>query len=340
MDPQSNSVPYVVTSSAPDKSATIDVHLEPGWWRTALHDDVRSGLTAERKAIPAKWFYDELGSQLFDEITKLDEYYPFRAEREILREYSAEIVAASGADTLVELGSGTSEKSRVLLDAMVEAGTLQRYVPFDVSEEMLRSAASDISNDYGGVEIAGVVGDFDRHIPLLPIEGTGMVALLGSTIGNFPPESRTRFVADVASALDTGGTFLLGTDLVKEPERLWAAYNDAAGVTAQFNINLLTMLNRELNADFNLDQFEHAADWDAENEWIDIRLRSTVAQSVTVADLDLVVDFAEGEELHTEISAKFRLEGVAAELADAGLEVVQQWTDSNNDFGMTLARKR
>ncbi len=320
-------------------TTTIDVHLEPDWWRTTLEQDVRNGLTAENKSIPAKWFYDELGSQLFDQITKLDEYYPFRAEREILRDYSSEIVEAAGADTLVELGSGTSEKSRVLLDAMAKANMLKRYVPFDVSEEMLRTAAGDISRDYPGVEIGGVVGDFDRHIPLVPIGGTGMVAFLGSTIGNFPPASRTRFIADVASALDSGGTFLLGTDLVKEPERLWAAYNDADGVTAAFNLNLLTMLNRELNADFDLDHFEHAADWDAENEWVDIRIRSTAAQQVCVKDLGLEIDFAEGEELHTEISAKFHLDGIASELADAGMTVVKQWTDSNDDFGMTLARK-
>lgn len=317
----------------------VDVHLEPGWWRTTLEHDVRSGLGTSPRSIPAKWFYDELGSQLFDEITKLDEYYPFRAEREILRDRAGEIMAASGADTLVELGSGTSEKSRVLLDAMAEVGSLQRYVPFDVSEEMLRLAAGQIRDEYEGVEVHGVVGDFERHIPLVPIGGTGMVAFLGSTIGNFEPSARTKFIADVVQALEPGGTFLLGTDLVKDPDRLWAAYNDASGVTERFNLNMLTMLNRELNGDFDLEAFEHAADWDAENEWVDIRVRSTVQQSVTVADLDLVAVFAEGEEMRTEISAKFRLPGIAAELEAAGLEIVEQWTDAGEDFGMTLARK-
>jgi len=319
-------------------STPIDVHLATDWWRTTLEHDVRTGLSAENRAIPAKWFYDELGSQLFDEITKLEEYYPFRAEREILQTRSPEIVAASGADTLVELGSGTSEKSRVLLDAMADSGVLKRYVPFDVSEEMLRLAASDIQATYAGVEVHGIVGDFDRHIPLVPIEGTGMVAFLGSTIGNFAPAARKRFIADVAQALDSGGTFLLGTDLVKDPQRLWAAYNDAKGVTAQFNLNMFTMINRELNADFDLSQWEHAADWDDENEWIDIRVRSKLAQTVTVKDLDLVIDFAAGEEIHTEISAKFRLTGIAAELEAAGLEIVEQWTDGAGDFGMTLAK--
>lgn len=318
----------------------IDVHLEPGWWRTTLEHDVRTGLLAEQRSIPAKWFYDELGSQLFDEITKLDEYYPFRAEREILSTRSAEIIAAAEADTLVELGSGTSEKSRVLLDAMAAAGVLKRYVPFDVSEEMLRSAADDIAADYPGTSVHGIVGDFDRHIPLVPIGGTGMVAFLGSTIGNFEPSDRKRFIADVVEALDPGGTFLLGTDLVKDADRLWAAYNDAQGVTAKFNLNMFTMINRELNADFDLDQFEHAADWDGANEWIDIRVRSKVAQSVHVRDLDLVVDFAAGEEIKTEISAKFRLDGIGTELEAAGLSVVEQWTDAAGDFALTLARKR
>ena len=321
-------------------SIEIDVHLAPDWWRTTLEQEVRDGLSAEKRAIPAKWFYDELGSQLFDEITKLDEYYPFRSEREILHARAGEIIAAAGADTLVELGSGTSEKSRVLLDAMADAKTLKRYIPFDVSEEMLRLAAGEIAAAYEGVEVHGIVGDFDRHIPLVPIGGTGMVAFLGSTIGNFAPDARARFVRDVASALEPGGTFLLGTDLVKDPQRLWAAYNDAKGVTEAFNLNMLTMLNRELHANFDLNCFEHAADWDAENEWIDIRVRSTVAQTVTIADLDLVLDFAAGEEIHTEISAKFRLEGVAEELDAAGLETVEQWTDDAGDFGMTLAKKR
>ena len=317
----------------------IDVHLEEGWWRTTLETDVTKGLTADERCLPAKWFYDELGSQLFDEITKLDEYYPFRAEREILRTRAREIAKASGADSLVELGSGTSEKSRVLLDAMAQAGMLKRYVPFDVSEEMLRNAARGIHADYPGVEVHGIVGDFERHIPLVPISGTGMVAFLGSTIGNFAPPARKQFVADVVTALESGGTFLLGTDLVKDPARLWAAYNDANGVTAKFNLNMLTMLNRELNADFQLEQFEHAADWDDVNNWIDIRVRSLVDQSVDVADLDLRIDFAKGEEMRTEISAKFRLDGIADELTDAGLDIVNQWTDEAGDFGMTLARK-
>lgn len=317
----------------------IDVHLEPDWWRRTLEHDVLTGLGSAPRSIPAKWFYDELGSQLFDEITKLEEYYPFRAERQILHDHADEIVAASGADALVELGSGTSEKSRVMLDAMRRANTLRRYVPFDVSEEMLRLAAADIASDYPGVEVYGIVGDFERHIPLVPIGGTGMVAFLGSTIGNFEPAARTKFIADVSSALEPGGSLLLGTDLVKSPDRLWAAYNDASGVTAAFNLNVLTMINRELNADFDLEQFEHAADWDAENEWVNIRVRSLTAQTVSVADLELTFDIAAGEEIHTEISAKFRLDDIKTELAAAGLDVVGQWTDRAGDYALSLGMK-
>lgn len=317
----------------------INVHLEAGWWRDTLERDVRRGLSEPERCIPAKWFYDELGSQLFDEITRLDEYYPFRSEHEILHDRAAEIIAIAGNDTLVELGSGTSEKSRVLLDAMAAAGTLRRYVPFDVSEEMLRSAAAEIAVDYPGVSVHGIVGDFDRHIPLVPIGGTGMIAFLGSTIGNFLPAARAKFIADVCRALEQGGTFLLGTDLVKSPERLWAAYNDSKGVTAAFNLNMLTMLNRELNADFVLARFEHAADWDAENEWIDIRVRSLVDQTVTIADLDMTENFARDEEVRTEISAKFRLDGIVAELSEHGLDVVGQWTDAAGDYALSLAVK-
>ena len=317
----------------------VDVHLQPDWWRTTLEQEIRDGLGADTKTVSPKWFYDEVGSELFDEITKLDEYYPFRAEREILSTYSNEIVAASDADTLVELGSGTSEKSRVLLDAMHASGSLKRYVPFDVSEEMLRWAAADIQNTYEGIEVHGIIGDFHRHIPLLPIGGTGMVAFLGSTIGNFDPSVRKQLLADVSTALDPGGTFLVGTDLVKDPDRIWAAYNDAAGVTARFNLNMLTMLNRELNADFVLDQYEHVADWNDVDHWIDIRIRSKVAQSVRIDDLDMTIDLAAREEIHTEISAKFTLDGIAHELDSHGLAVVDQWTDSRDDFGVTLARK-
>ncbi|MEM7091850.1 MAG: L-histidine N(alpha)-methyltransferase [Actinomycetota bacterium] len=317
----------------------IDIHLASDWWRTTLEAEIRAGLSSLPREIPAKWLYDERGSQLFDEITRLPEYYPFRAEREILQSRSHEIVAASEADTLVELGSGTSEKSRVLLDAMADNGLLRRYVPFDVSEEMLRLAAGGIAEAYPGIEVHGVVGDFDHHIPLAPVRGRGMIGFFGSTIGNLDPNKRAPFLLDVAAALDSGGTFLVGTDLVKDPQRLWAAYNDSQGISGEFNLNVLRMLNRELGATFELDAFEHAADWDAANEWIDIRVRNLRKQRVRVADLDLEFDLEAGEEIRTEISAKFHPDGIVAELAAAGLELVEQWTDAGGDYAMTLARK-
>lgn len=320
---------------------TIDVHLEPDWWQEALRTDVAEGLAAVPRSIPPKWFYDELGSQLFDQITRLDEYYPFRAEREILDERSAEIVAVAGADTLVELGSGTSEKSRLFLDAMQAAGQLRRYVPFDVSEEMLRLAANEVATAYPAVEVHGVVGDFERHIPEVPIGGTGMVAFLGSTIGNFEPKARATFIRNVCSALNPGGTFLVGTDLVKEPARLWAAYNDSQGVTARFNLNVLEVVNRELAANFDVEQFEHVADWDPEHEWVDIGVRSRCDQTVVIEALDgLSVDFVEGEFMRTEVSSKFRPGGIIAELAAAGLDTVGQWTDAAGDYALTLAERR
>ena len=204
---------------------------------------------------------------------------------------------------------------------------------------MLRWAAGDIQTAYDGVDVHGIVGDFHRHIPLLPIGGTGMVAFLGSTIGNFDPSIRKQLLADISTALDPGGTFLVGTDLVKDPDRIWSAYNDAAGVTARFNLNMLTMLNRELNANFELDQYEHVADWNDVDHWIDIRIRSKAAQTVNIADLDMTIDLASGEEIRTEISAKFTLDGIAHELDSHGMTVVGQWTDTRNDFGVTLARK-
>ena len=298
-----------------------------------LRDDVRVGLTSEPKELPPKWFYDDRGSQLFDEITRLPEYYPTRAERSILDTRASEIAAASGADTLVELGSGTSEKTRRLLDT----GQFRRYVPFDVSAATLHEASDALRREYPGLEVHPVVGDFDADLGAIPSDGRRLVAFLGGTIGNFKPAHRKQFLNDVASGLNPGDTFLLGSDLVKDVGRLEAAYDDSAGVTAAFNKNVLTVINRELHADFDLDAFEHHALFDVDNEWIEMRLRSTRDQRVTVRDLKLTVDFAAGEEMRTEISAKFRREGVEAELAAAGLSLREWWTDANGDFALSLS---
>jgi L-histidine N-alpha-methyltransferase len=296
-------------------------------------------LTQTPKSLPPKWFYDSDGSDLFDQITRLPEYYPTRAEAQILRARSVEIAAASGADTLVELGSGTSEKTRMLLDALRDGGSLQRFIPFDVDAGVLNAAGSAIQHEYPGVEIDAVCGDFEEHLGKIPRVGRRLVAFLGSTIGNLTPGPRADFLSALSEMLQPGDSLLLGTDLVKDTGRLVRAYDDAAGVTAQFNRNVLAVVNRELDADFDLDAFEHVARWSDDEERIEMSLRASNAQRVHVTALDLTVDFTAGEEMLTEVSCKFRPEGVEAELAEAGLRRTHWWTDPAADFGLSLSTK-
>ncbi|MEX2288878.1 MAG: L-histidine N(alpha)-methyltransferase [Mycobacteriales bacterium] len=307
--------------------------------RRALETDVRSGLTASPKTLPPKWFYDAHGSVLFDEITRLPEYYPTRRERSILTARAAEIAAVSGADTLIELGSGTSEKTRLLLDALREGGTLRRFVPFDVDESVLTMASKSVEEEYPGVEVHAVVGDFEHHLPLLPTGGRRLIAFLGGTIGNLLPEERRSFLSGLADGMRAGDTLLLGTDLVKDPARLQAAYDDSAGVTADFNKNVLRVVNRELDGDADVDAFVHVAAWNADDQWIEMRLQSVRAQTVRLRALDLEVPFSEGEQVRTEISAKFRESRVRDEVAAAGLELQRWWTDPAEDFGVSLSTK-
>ncbi|MFJ5229845.1 L-histidine N(alpha)-methyltransferase [Kitasatospora sp. NPDC088391] len=304
----------------------------------ALRADVREGLTARPKRLPPKWFYDARGSELFEEITRLPEYYPTRAEREILTARAAEVAAVTGARTLVELGSGSSEKTRLLLDALRAAGTLERYVPVDVSESALESAAKALIEEYPGLEVSAVLSDFTAGLGLPEGGGPRLVVFLGGTLGNLLPAERAVFLSGLRSQLLPGDALLLGTDLVKDPAVLVAAYDDAAGVTAAFNRNLLAVLNRELDADFDPEQFEHVALWDAEQEWIEMRLRSRRDQTVKVAELGLPVHFEAGEELYTEVSAKFRRERVERELFAAGLRLTDWWTDAAGRFGLSLSR--
>ncbi|MFP5372912.1 MAG: L-histidine N(alpha)-methyltransferase [Actinomycetes bacterium] len=312
-------------------------HLASGEAAAALRADALAGLTATPKSLPPRWFYDERGSILFDEITRLPEYYPTRAERAVLEAHGADIAAASRAETLVELGSGTSEKTRLLLSALRDAGTLTRFVPCDVDASVLRAAGESITAEYPGVAVDAVVGDFTVHLGELPRAGRRMMAFLGSTIGNLEPGPRAAFLAEVAASLEPGDSFLLGTDLVKDAGRLVRAYDDAAGVTAEFNRNVLSVLNRELGARFDPSSFEHVAVWDPDEEWIEMRLRSRDEQTVHVAGLDLDVRFAAGEEMRTEVSAKFRRERVEEELARAGLTLTHWWTDPAGDFGVSLS---
>jgi L-histidine N-alpha-methyltransferase len=314
----------------------VDAFLTGADLDEALRADVARGLTSVPKELPPKWFYDERGSQLFDEITRLDEYYPTRREREILEAHAAD-VAASGADTLVELGSGTSEKTRLLLDAMSSAGHLRGFIPFDVDEVTLRNASEAVASEYEGIDVHAIVGDFEHHLDRIPVEGQRIIAFLGGTIGNLHPDQRARFLAQIAVGMRPGDAFLLGTDLVKDIDRLEAAYDDAAGVTAEFNRNVLYVVNRRLGADFVPSQFAHVARFDKDNEWIEMLLRSEVDQTVHIPDLELTVDFVRGEEMRTEISAKFRCEGVESELAAAGLRLVEWWTDTREDFALSLS---
>ena len=318
-------------------STTVETHLGPGELRRALEADVRAGLGADPKTLPPKYFYDARGSELFDEITRLPEYYPTRCERAVLAARAGEIAELTGADTLVELGSGTSEKTRLLLTALADAGTLRRFVPFDVDAWVLGVAAEQVAQQHPGVDVHAVVGDFERHLPLLPRGGRRLVAFLGGTVGNLLPPARARFLAELAGTLVAGDALLLGTDLVKPSSRLVPAYDDAAGVTAAFDLNVLRVVNRELGADFDLEAFAHRAVWVPEHAWIEMRLESLRAQVVRVEQLDLTVPFAAGEQLRTEVSAKFTEQRVRAELAAAGLEVARWWTDPDGDFGVSLA---
>jgi L-histidine N-alpha-methyltransferase len=318
----------------------IDVHLDADA-AAAMARDVRTGLSAETKELAPKYFYDEHGSQLFERITELPEYYPTRAERSILAERSAEIHAAAGSpSTLVELGSGSAAKTRHLLNAMRDAGCLATYVPVDISEEITHETAERLVREYPGLAVRGLVCDFEHDLERIPNgSGSRLVAFLGGTIGNLYPAARHGFLVQLASLLGPDDRLLLGTDLVKEPARLEAAYDDSLGVTAEFNKNVLRVLNRELGADFDLDAFEHVARYDAEQARMDIRLRSLADQTVRVDDIDLEVSFAAGEEMRTEISSKFTRERLERVYEEAGLQMSGWFTDPDGDFALSLAQR-
>jgi L-histidine N-alpha-methyltransferase len=317
---------------------TIDSCLHEGEQRS-LADDVLDGLTRPFKELPPKHFYDTRGAELFDRICELPEYYPTRTERLILETRSEQLALTTGAAELVELGSGTATKTRVLLDALHAAGTLQRYIPVDVTERMVRDCALALTSEYPGLRVHGVIGDFERHLDRVPEpQGPRLVAFLGGTIGNFPPGSRRRLLREIARLLGPEDHLLLGTDLVKDSEILCAAYDDAQGVTAEFNRNVLRVLNRELSADFDPEDFEHVALFDHEQEWIEMRLRARRAHTTVVRDLGLSVRFERGEEIRTEISAKFTRERISNDLTAAGLQLVQWLTDPEELFALTLSR--
>ncbi len=327
-----------IAGEASEPAIRIDSHLD-GAQDRSLADDVLDGLTRPLKELPPKHFYDERGAELFDRICELPEYYPTRAERAILEAEAVSLAELTEAAELVELGSGTAAKTRVLLDALYEYGTLRRYVPVDVTESMVRECAQALIEEYPGLMVHGVIGDFERHLDQVPeAVGPRVVAFLGGTIGNFPPGSRRRFLRAITGLLGPEDHLLMGTDLVKDPDVLEAAYDDAEGVTAEFNRNVLRVLNRELDANFDPEDFEHVAKFDPEQEWIEMRLRARRQHTTHVRALDLPVSFQAGEELRTEISAKFTPERLQGDLSAAGLELVRWLTDPDELFALTLSR--
>jgi L-histidine N-alpha-methyltransferase len=326
-------------TSTPTDQITIDVHLPPGGPLSGMAADVRAGLTSPFKELSPRYFYDELGSQLFEQITELPEYYPTRCEREILTAEAAEICrAANSPATLIELGSGSAAKTRVLLAAMCEAGCLETYCPVDISEEITRDTAQKIAAEYEGVSVRGLVCDFELDLERIDAAAPRVIALLGGTIGNFAPQQRAGFLRRIANLLGPEDRFLLGTDLIKDRATLELAYDDPQGVTAAFNKNVLAVLNERLDANFDPDGFEHVARWDPENLWMDIRLRALHHQVVDIKALDLQVAFGAGEEMRTEISTKFARQGLDGIYAEAGLEITDWWTDPEGLYALSLAR--
>jgi L-histidine N-alpha-methyltransferase len=318
----------------------VDRRLPDGWLARSLRADVREGLTSSPKRLQSKWFYDQAGSELFEQIMELDAYYLTRAERSVLVARAHEIATATGARTLVDLGCGSASKTRLLLNALRSAGSLRRYVAVDVSETALVGACARVQGEYPGVGVQAVLSDYEQRLGLPDHQEPMLVAFLGTTIGNLLPAERGRFLASVRSILEPGDALLIGTDLVKDPGLMMLAYDDPAGVTARFNLNLLRRLNAELGSDFDPDVFAHVVDWDESNEWIEMRLRSLTDQVVTLPALGLTVTFTEGEEMRTEISAKFRRDRLEAELARAGLAMRSWWTDEPGRFGVSLSVPR
>ncbi|MFP5334161.1 MAG: L-histidine N(alpha)-methyltransferase [Actinomycetes bacterium] len=320
------------------RGTRLERHLTDDDLVATLCSDVAAGLTARPPTLPPKYFYDARGSELFEQITRLPEYYPTRREAEVLAARADDIAGLTGASTVVELGSGSSTKTRLVLDALSRAGTLETYVPVDVSESALLGAAEALRPDYPALDVRPVVADLERHLHLLPRQGRRLAMFLGGTIGNLLPAERAAFLAGVHEWLAPGDHLLLGTDLVKDSARLVAAYDDEAGVTAEFNRNVLQVLRTTLDAQVDVDAFEHRAVWDADNEWIEMRLRAVRETAIDVPELGVRADFAAGDEMRTEVSAKFRRDRVAAELDAAGFALAAWWTDEAGDFAVSLAR--
>lgn len=322
-----------------DSLFTLDNRLPADYVDGALRADVLHGLGSTPLTLPSKWLYDSYGSELFEQITLLPEYYPTRAEREILSRRAPEIAAYSQAATLLELGAGFSRKTQLLLNALIARGTLLRYAPLDISATALTEGAADIRAQYPGLRVAATVADFESGLDVSDSPGPRLLAFLGSTIGNFDADERRAFYRTLSFALSPEDVLLLGVDLVKDPQILIRAYDDDAGVTAAFNKNVLRVLNNRLGADFDISAFDHVARWDADHERIEMRLRARTRQTVKIPDPGLTVDFAAGQDLRTEISCKFRPESLADELAEGGFAVRHLWTDHVGQCAVVMASR-
>lgn len=320
------------------KNISIQSHLDQNWATSSMREDVTRAFTNRPIVLPPKWLYDDKGSQIFDAITRLPDYYPTEAERALLAAHADEIVERTGATTVAELGSGTSDKTRTLLDAFHEAGQLERFVPFDVSEGTLREAAEMLAERYPGLAVDAVAGDFTLHLSHLPTEGQRMIAFLGGTLGNFYEEERRAFLGALADTLRSGESILLGVDLYKDVDRIIAAYNDETGVSEAFNKNVLAVINRELGADFDLEDFTYMPLWDPIHSRVDMRCLSLIDQTVRIEGLDLTVELSASEEIRVEISTKFRPHKIIGEVTDAGFELTELFA-GNGDFGLLLATK-
>ena len=327
----------------PCRTTTIDRHIEPASLEQEMRTEIRRALQSTPKALTPKWLYDERGSEIFDEITRLSEYYPTEAERSILTDHAEEIATHSAATTIIELGSGTSDKTRTLLDAFDATGQLDRFVPFDVSEAPIREATAMLATRYPNVHLHAVVGDFHRHLNEIPATGHRLLAFLGSTIGNFHVEERAAFLGALGDLLEQGEWLLLGMDLVKDVDRIIDAYNDASGVSEAFARNVLTVLNREFDGDIPVELFDYIPFWDPTEQRIDIRLRAAMPLEARLDSLDLDISFGEGEELRVEVSTKFTRARIDRELSEAGFAVDRVWTtpgpDGSADYGLVLARR-
>ena len=323
-----------------DNTFSADERAETETPSAEAHAELRRALQRRPRTVPPRWLYDDRGSDLFDQITRLPEYYQTEAERQILADHSTMIAEMTDATTVIELGSGTSDKTRTLLDAFAARGMIERFVPLDVSEATLLDAAAMLGERYPDLDVSPVIGDFNQHLHRLPTGGTRLVAFLGGTIGNFYREERTAFLGALADVLDPGDWVLLGVDLIKPVDRLLSAYNDSAGTTDAFIRNALSVINRELGGNIDVGNFDYVPFWDGREERIDMRLRACEPERARIEALDLDVELESGEELRIEISTKFSQGRLLAELAEVGFADGAFFTDPANDFGIALVRRQ